>query len=421
MPKLTKKLPAYSLHKASGQAVMKIGGQSHYLGVHGSEASHQEYDRLCSEYLAAGRSAAVMNSRQSDLTVKLLALAFWKERKTYYVKDGKPTSEKAAWQAVLKKLNRLYGNTAAEEFGPTRLKAVREAWVDQGLSRSVVNRNVRKVVELFRWGVESEIVETETWQKLTAVRGLKKGRTPAREPTPVAPVEMHIVELTMPHLSPVVRDMIRVQLLTGARPGEVCKLRPMDVDRSGEVWVYIPASHKTEHHGRSRKLYLGPEAQAVLRPYLLRGADACCFSAIDSREWFRDVAAGRRVTPPSCGNARGRKNDPRDGARSHMPRPYFDTQTYGKSIRRATKKAWPVPDELREIADTAERRVAIKQWEDRHAWAPNQLRHTRATDVRARYGLEAAQVILGHATADVTQIYAERDDALARRVAKESG
>ncbi len=42
-------------------------------------------------------------------------------------------------------------------------------------------------------------------------------------------------------------------------------------------------------------------------------------------------------------------------------------------------------------------------------WAPNRLRHARATEIRRTYGLEAAQVILGHAKADVTQVYAERD------------
>ena len=54
-------------------------------------------------------------------------------------------------------------------------------------------------------------------------------------------------------------------------------------------------------------------------------------------------------------------------------------------------------------------------------WHPNQLRHTAATEVRRRFGLEAAQVLLGHSKADVTQMYAERDDALAERVAREVG
>jgi hypothetical protein len=39
-----------------------------------------------------------------------------------------------------------------------------------------------------------------------------------------------------------------------------------------------------------------------------------------------------------------------------------------------------------------------------------------ATVIRARYGLEAAQTVLGHARADVTQVYAERDESRARDV-----
>ena len=54
-------------------------------------------------------------------------------------------------------------------------------------------------------------------------------------------------------------------------------------------------------------------------------------------------------------------------------------------------------------------------------WHPNQLRHTRATEVRGAYGLEAAQVALGHARANVTEVYAERNLSLAARVATETG
>ena len=47
--------------------------------------------------------------------------------------------------------------------------------------------------------------------------------------------------------------------------------------------------------------------------------------------------------------------------------------------------------------------------------------HAVATAVRRRYGLEAAQVALGHSKADVTQVYAERDQGLAERIAREIG
>lgn len=55
------------------------------------------------------------------------------------------------------------------------------------------------------------------------------------------------------------------------------------------------------------------------------------------------------------------------------------------------------------------------------AFAPNRLRHSAGTEVRAKFGLEAAQVVLGHTRADVTQTYAERDQAKAREVARKIG
>jgi integrase len=54
-------------------------------------------------------------------------------------------------------------------------------------------------------------------------------------------------------------------------------------------------------------------------------------------------------------------------------------------------------------------------------WHPNQLRHTFATEVRKAEGLEAAQVMLGHSRADVTQVYAERNESLALRIAARIG
>lgn len=49
------------------------------------------------------------------------------------------------------------------------------------------------------------------------------------------------------------------------------------------------------------------------------------------------------------------------------------------------------------------------------------MRHNAATDLRKEYGLEAAQVVLGHARADVTQVYAERDRERAVAVVAEFG
>jgi len=43
------------------------------------------------------------------------------------------------------------------------------------------------------------------------------------------------------------------------------------------------------------------------------------------------------------------------------------------------------------------------------------------TAIRRQFGLEAAQVTLGHASADVSQIYAERDLSLAEKIMRKIG
>jgi len=67
-------------------------------------------------------------------------------------------------------------------------------------------------------------------------------------------------------------------------------------------------------------------------------------------------------------------------------------------------------------AEKTQRRAVAAQWRKLHTWHPNQLRHAAATEIRRQFGLEAAQVTLGHAAADITQVYAERDFAKARAV-----
>ena len=54
-------------------------------------------------------------------------------------------------------------------------------------------------------------------------------------------------------------------------------------------------------------------------------------------------------------------------------------------------------------------------------WNVHQIRHARATHVRALHSLEAAQATLGHASLDSTQIYAEKSAHLAIKIARKMG
>jgi len=54
-------------------------------------------------------------------------------------------------------------------------------------------------------------------------------------------------------------------------------------------------------------------------------------------------------------------------------------------------------------------------------WSPNQLRHLAATRLRSQSGLDAAQMVLGHASAKTTEIYAELDLDRAKRIVSAFG
>jgi integrase len=401
--------PKYRKHKASGQAVVTIAGRDHYLGPWRSKASKIEYDRLIGEWLAAGRPSTGLVTAD-DLTLTELLLRYWRFAQQHYRKDGEPTGEVNNIRAAAKPLKALYGHTRAAEFSPLSLKALRQHMIGVGLCRTLINQRIGIIRRIFKWGVSEALVPPAVLQALQAVDGLRRGRSEARETKPIGPVDDATVDATLPFLPVVVADMVRFQRLVGCRPAEVCSLRPCDVDTSGDVWVFRPASHKTEHHGRERRIYIGPQAQDVLRPYLLRDKETCCFTPADSEKKRRAAIHERRVTPMSCGNRPG-TNVKRRPKRRLKDR--YNKDSYANAIRRGCKKACPAPESLSD--------AEARDWDKAHCWAPNRLRHSVATKLRASYGIDAAQTVLGHADPKVTLTYAERDYALAARIMREVG
>ncbi len=412
MPRLQPSLPRYTKHRASGQAVVRLSGEDFYLGPHGTKVSHLEYDRQIAEWLARGRRPLKVDDGNSDLSVVELLDAYRTHAETYYRKDGKLTNEVNALISAAKVVISLYSRELASEFGPLKLQAVQQAMIRLGWGRKHINKQTGRIVRMFAWGVRQEMIPAGVAHALREVPGLHRGRTDAKESAPVLPVADSVVNATLEHLPPIVADMVRLQRLTGSRPEEICMLRPCDVDTSGPVWAYRPESHKTQHHGRERVIFIGPKGQDVLRPYLLRDKASYCFCPEESEKKRRQAAHERRMTPLSYGNAPGSN-------RSTQPvRPAGDqytTDSYRRAIHRACELAFKMPTELRKApkGETAEQkggRIAqARAWRDQNTWSPNQLRHSAATEIRKRFGLEAAQVTLGHAAADVTQVYAERD------------
>jgi len=401
-------IPKYRKHRATGQAVCTINGRDYYLGPHGTKASRIVYDRIICEWLENGRHPPGTNSE--ELTLAELLSRYWKYAKSYYLKDGKCTGQIPKIKSALKVVKQRYGRTMAVDFGPLALRACRRQWVEDGHSRNYVNEHAARVVRVFRWAASEQLVPASVPQALAMVPGLRKGHSEAPETAPIQPVGDAAVEETLLHLPGVVADMVRLQRLTGCRPAEVCILRPCDLDRSGDVWTYQPESHKTEHHGRERVIFIGPKAQEVLLRYLARDSQAYCFRPCDSEEKRLAENEANRKTPQSCGNVRGSnaKKKPK-----RKPGEQYTTDSYRRAIHRACDRAFPAPDGT-EGDD-------LRKWQSGRRWSPNQLRHAAATEVRREFGLEAAQVILGHSQANVTQVYAERDMAKGLEVAAKIG
>ncbi len=291
----------------------------------------------------------------NGLTVAQLVDRFQRFAEGNY--GGADASQAEHFATVGKFLVGLYGDVRAEEFGPLALRALRDKMVESGRwCRGGINRNVQSVRRIFRWASSNELLPVVVFQALATVEGLHRGRTAAREGRRVLPVSQEHVAAVLPFVSRHVRAMIELQLLTGARPGEVAMLRPCDVDRSGDVWVYRPQKHKTAHHGHERFVYIGPKAQVVLTPFLLRPVEEFCFSPAEAEEERLQARHDARTTPEGHGNTRGTNRVARP---EKAPGDRFDVHAFRRAIARACAKA------------------------ETPAWHPHQLRHTRATERRS--------------------------------------
>jgi site-specific recombinase XerD len=97
--------------------------------------------------------------------------------------------------------------------------------------------------------------------------------------------------------------------------------------------------------------------------------------------------------------------------------------SYRRAIARGCDRAFPhttlagLPETKLDDAQRQE----LQAWHKAHRWHPHQLRHATGTAIRGRFGLEAAQAVLGHSELSSTQIYAENSLEAAREVLRQIG
>jgi integrase len=405
------KAPTRQYH-ISGQSVVRIGQRDFYLGPHDSPESIARYAVLIGIYQANGlalpddfdpatldiqaaallgvqspQAAAAEQAKQPKL-VRHITAAYREHIKIRYAESPQ---EIHRLNGICDDIDEHDGNVPAADYGPLRLQAQRQRWIDSGKARVYCNRLTNSVKRIWKYAVSQELIESSCWERLRSVESLRIGQTTAHEKEPIGPANIDHVRKTAEHLSPVVKAMMRVQVATGMRPSEVCKMRPCEIDRSGPVWVYRPKKHKTARKGKVKAVPLIDDAREAITDYLQRDPQAFCFSPRESMAWNLAKRSSKRVTPLSCGNRPGSNRKARP---AKEPGDCYDHGSYRQSIQRAAKAA-KVPK-----------------------WNPYQLRHLAATVIRDALGVEAAQAALGHSQASMTEHYAKQSLAKAIEAAK---
>lgn len=352
-------IPKYSFHKASGQAAVYVDGKTVYLGKHDSPESRQAYGELLARLAAESMVRNVGKSLPTaEVTVAELCLKFVTDELPRYSQ-----AEQHCQRTALRLLNGLFGETLVRDFGPLRLRVVRQAMIDgdpnskpnsrKPWSRKTVNRQVKRIQALFRFGVSWQIVPESVATALGTLRILASGETAAADFAPRTAVPQADIDAVREALLPRHRDIFDLLLLTAARPGELLGLRMKDIQRDGDVWRAELSRHKTAAHGKRRVIFFNAAAQQILLRHFKADPDAKMFPL-------------RR-------------------------------DNFGAVVHRACERAGVTP------------------------FVPHQLRHTTITRIADECGVEVAQRVAGHADSMMTEHYARMADRQAVDAVKRLG
>ncbi len=411
------------------RAFIKLNRNRHYLGAYDDPAVRELYARLTRVWERTGHIdlSLIHEDRSPSIghktTVAELGEQFRHYAEQRYVNpDGTLSTELHNFRTAWRIVREMFGSTPAADFGPRKLREVQSAMVQKRKpngdcwSRSNVNKQISRVRLIFSWAVGEELVPVQVADALKHVRGLRKGEQDVRESEAVTPVPQSEIDAIKPHVSRQVWALIQLQLLTGARSGELLYLRPIDFQHtSDKVWEVKLGEHKTAHHGKTRTLYFGPNAQEALQPFLAdRPVDKPLFSPLEAEYERRDTT---------------------DYNSQRSPGEHYTPGSYCRAIRYACMNLHPYPDEIKqptivaekaeqlELSDEekAEQKRLRKEHRERWCWHPHQLRHNYATMIRKRFGIEEASNMLDHSSVKMTEIYAERDREQALEIARAVG
>ena len=338
---------------------------------------------------------------QAELTVNQLVDLYLAWARREYVKpSGKPTRTADNLAIALRSLTKaqthdgtLIGSLPASSMGKHLMLQVRESMADSGrLVPRTINERLTKIVGLFTWAAQRDLVDETMPSRLQLVERIKPGRRGLKNPPPVEPVaEQLVMDTTLAFTrsadlaaergetsrwlqNTMLGLMVEIQASSGMRPGELVamNLDELTLPQTPDgVCVYQPLDHKTAHYGKTREIGIAGEGLSALLQWL------------NLVEKLR--AQGLDAMPSSY-------LWPGKGGAGHLR-----ASSYGQSIARICK------------------RYKLEHWH------PNQLRHAFACRIRDRHGLDVAQVLMGHSKAETTQRYGRPNKAKAFEALREGG
>ncbi len=401
MPRPINAVPIYSHHKASNQAFSTVrlpSGERKtiYFGTWKSAASKAEYARVVALVSA---NNGVYPDASLDLTINEALVRYVKHIDATLIDgDGNILPSVSNIKSALTTLKILFGSIPLAEFGPPQLKACRSAMVEEGRVRRQCNKRTNEIRRFIKWCVEEQLVSPLIIESLRAVAPLMPGRAGVTEGDPRLPADPKSVEAVLPLLPPAPAAMVKLLRLTGARPSEIINMKAGEIDRTGEIWKYVPTRHKGTWKGKGRSIFLADEAKATLAPWLLGCPDdVYIFSPRRSEELRRRDLAEQRQTPlyPShlARNEQKRVRRPK-----LAPTDRYDKDALARALARACKKA------------------------NVTKFTAYQLRHLKGVELREQFNLETVRAVLGQSTMSMAEHYAKfADESLARKAAKECG
>ncbi len=374
------------------------------------QAARAAYQKRLAQWLLRGPANGIPNPDQC--TVAEALTAYYKHVRELGRMDWRVV---ARLEIAIEHTLQFCSDMPAADFDADTLDSLRQSLCrtpssrdGQTLSRTYVNALVRSIRQAWRWIERKKLVPRGSAAHLRELAAMSAGDG-ARESAPRLPVSDDAVARTLPHCSPTLTAMIRVQRSSGCRPGELVamtreristspaeRITPMpgltitgftDASTGVAIWVYCPVAWKQQHIGKPRQIVLGPAAQAALAP-LIEGRDptAPIFSPIESEAWRAQQLSSARKTkvqPSQKQRAAAR----RARARKKPPGIAYSVESYARAVKGAIERANKA--ETRAASLEGREPVLIPHW------TPYQLRHAAASQASELGDEHLAAALLG--------------------------